>query len=63
MKDGKVVKEDDDLMSATRVLSMAHRHFKAMSDETFKHRQGAKRRGGLARIAVGVDDKHWGLDE
>ena len=55
MKDGKVVKEDDDLMSATRVLCMAHRHFKAMSDETFKHRQGARRRGGLQRMAADVE--------
>ena len=62
MKDSKVVKEDDNLMSATRVLCIAHQHFKAMSNETFKHRQSAKRRGEPGRIAVSVNEDHWSLD-
>jgi len=64
-KDGKVVKEDDDLLSATRQVVMQIRSARALEDaEKWKHAQGAKRRqGNRPRLAQGVDTEPlWGCD-
>ena len=54
-KDGQIVKQEDDLMSATEKIIMARRFARAVPLGS----KAPKRRTGL--IADGVDVEHWGL--
>ena len=54
-RDGQIVKQEDDLMSATEKIIMARRFARAVPLGS----KAPKRRTGL--IADGVDVEHWGL--
>lgn len=59
-KDGLVVKEGDDLMSATRQIIMAKRHASRRMEGVWMLRQAAP---GKTNYAIGHDDDPWRVDE
>ena len=59
-KDGQIVKERDDLLSATRMVIMAKRHMRALPLSPLRAFSGRRRRDGEMPLADGVDFDVWG---